>query len=1198
MKRFLLTLAFAGLLISASAEEKKPTVYMVSNAHFDTQWNWDVQRSISEYLLRTVERNLFLLDNYPNYIFNFEGGVKYSWIKEYYPQYWARIQKHVKDGRWHVAGSSWDANDPNMPSTESFMRNILYAQHFYRDEFGVQSTDIFLPDCFGFGYGLPTMAAHAGLIGFSTQKLIWRYNPFFGDSKVPFNIGIWEGIDGSRIMAVTNGGDYITDYSDMDLSYNEEFMELAKQNVNNTLYRYYGTGDKGGSAAIPTAMSIEKSVNSDGPLKVISAESDRMYKDYLPYENHPELPVYKGELLMDVHATGCYTSQAAMKLFNRRNETLADAAERSAVIADWAGTAKYPKEFLSNAWKRMLWHQFHDDLTGTSIPRAYEFSWNDELISLKHFENVLTSSVGGFSRMLDTQVKGTPVVVYNPAAFAVNEIVEVSFEGLPETVAVYGPDNKKVASQIVDKDGKKVLLIRASVPAMGYSVYDVRKGSTSKSTTLKATENGIENSIYKLTFDKNGDICSIVDKRNGRELVEEGKAVRLALFTENKSEAWPAWEILKDVLDGEPISITEDVKITVVENGPVRATVCVERKHGESVFKQYVSLTEGGQDDRIDISNDVLWQSTMALLKAEFPLTVSNENAVYDIGVGTVERGNNIPTSYEVPAHQWADITEKDGNYGVAVMNDCKYGWDKPTDNTIRLTLLHTPYNIGDFIYQNHQDFGRHIFKYSIVGHNGDYRQACVTRKAEVLNQPLKAFVTPKHSGTYGRKFSFAESLNTNVALKAVKQAEDSDAYVVRFIETSGKGVQKGKVQFAADILEAKELNGNEEFIADVAATGKTLEFDIKPFSIKTFLVRLAKPQAPAAQESAFVELPYNKVTASYNAFRRHGDFDGLGNAYAAELLPEVLTYNNIDFKLGNPALENAVECSRNKVALPSGNYNTLYVLAAATARDTKCKFNVGGLVQEVVVPYYGGFIGQWGHTGHTEAYLKAADIAYVGTHKHNCYLQKDMPYDFTYMFCIKLDIPEGATNIVLPNNNEVVVFAATAVNEQINVAEPCADFINVGIPATNNYEKKQERVNHCLGKTIIGLSSEAGEDLKGEFAIDGDEFSKWADYAESALKFIEIDLGEETEITGWRVLHDIHFWIEQNDCITEDYNLQVKNSLEEEWRLADKVEDNRELVREHKLPIPVKARYVRLEITKPEQNGRLGSRIREFEVF
>ena len=299
--------------------------------------------------------------------------------------------------------------------------------------------------------------------------------------------------------------------------------------------------------------------------------------------------------------------------------------------------------------------------------------------------------------MLDTQVKGTPVVVYNPAAFAVKEVVEVSFEGLPETVSVYGPDNQKVASQIVDKDGKKVLLIKANVPAMGYAVYDVRKGgSTKASATLKATETGIENSVYKLTFDKNGDICSIVDKRNGRELVEAGKSVRLALFTENKSEAWPAWEILKEVVDSEPISITDDVKITVVENGPIRATVCVERKYQESVFKQYVSLTEGGQDDRIDISNDVLWQTTMALLKAEVPLTVANEKAVYDIGVGTIERGNNVITAYEVPAHQWAEITDKDGSYGVAVMNDSKHGWDKPADNTIRLTLLHTPYNIGD----------------------------------------------------------------------------------------------------------------------------------------------------------------------------------------------------------------------------------------------------------------------------------------------------------------------------------------------------------------------------------------------------------------------------------------------------------------------------------------------------------------------
>ena len=256
-------------------------------------------------------------------------------------------------------------------------------------------------------------------------------------------------------------------------------------------------------------------------------------------------------------------------------------------------------------------------------------------------------------------------------------------------------------------------------------------------------------------------------------------------------------------------------------------TVCVERKHGKSAFKQYVSLTDGAQDDRIDIVNHVDWKSRNALLKAEFPMAVTNEKAVYDLGVGTIARGNNTDIAYEIYAQQWADLTSEDGSHGVAVINDCKYGWDKPADNVLRLTLLHTPGTKGRYSYQSRQDLGKHVFTYSIVSHEGDYRNGDIVRKAEVMNQPLKVFVASKHSGTFGRSFSFVESMNRNVALRALKQAEDSDAYVVRFYETSGLEAQQAKVRFCADIVEAKELNGNEDEIGEASFSGNTLDFEI-----------------------------------------------------------------------------------------------------------------------------------------------------------------------------------------------------------------------------------------------------------------------------------------------------------------------------------------------------------------------------------
>lgn len=1197
-KKAILISSLCCLALSAEAQQQK--AYIVSNAHFDSQWNWDVQRSINEYIPKTLDRNLMLLDKYPHYVFNFEGGIKYAWMKEYFPYQYERMKQYIKEGRWHVTGSTWDATDTNIPSPESFTRNILYGQHFYRDEFGVEGTDIFLPDCFGFGWTLPTIAAHSGLIGFSTQKLQWRHKPFHGKSKIPFGIGLWQGVDGSRIMLVADAHNYTTKWKDEDLSHNAELKRLTEASPLHVDYHYYGTGDTGGSPTIESVRAVEKGLQGNGPVQIISATSDQLYKDYLPFAAHPELPVYDGELLMDVHGTGCYTSQAAMKLYNRRNELLGDAAERAAVTAEWLGAVAYPQEVLTEAWKRFIWHQFHDDLTGTSIPRAYEFSWNDELISLKQFGNVLTTSVGGVSRGLDTRVKGLPLVVYNPSAFATSDVIEVAVKLGRNTrqLSVYDAAGKVVPSQVLAcEGGVATLLVKVTAPALSYVVYDVRtQAGKSASATLKVTTNSIENSIYKVTLDPNGDIASIWDKRHNKELVASGKALRLALFTENKSMSWPAWEILKSEIDKAPVAITEGVKISIAEQGPLRAALCVERTHGQSSFKQYIRLNEGGESDRIDLLNEVDWHSTDALLKAEFPLAVSNPKATYDLGIGTVQRGNNTETAYEVHAQQWADLTDASGAYGVSVLNDSKYGWDKPADNTLRLTLLHTPGTGTNYYYQNQQDFGKHVFTYSIVGHTGDYREGETVRKAEALNQPAIAFVAPKHKGFLGKSFAWAQIDNRNVALKAFKQAEKSDEYIVRFYETSGKGVQKARISFAASIASAVEVNGVEDRIGEATYQDQTLTFDIQPYSIKSFKVKLnASAQRLTPAETALVALPYNLKTASYNAFRREVNFDGKGKSFAAELLPGRLTLQGIDFQLAEPDTQNGLKCRGERIALPQGNYNRLYLLAAATSADSRVTFKVDGKAYEVVVPSYTGFIGQWGHSGHTEGYLKAADVAFVGTHRHDMLRNSDLPYEFTYIFSFPLEIPVGAKELELPDDTRIVLFAATVAHDENNQLQPASDLLKVHLPVPEVAEASFSRKNLLYRCPVIEKSGEVNAREKAEFVADEDVNTKWCDVGLSREKFVVFDLGEEKELKGWHVFHAT---LESLDYTTKEYSLQVKSALNDPWKTVDAVADNVDIETDRLLQTPVKARYVRLSITKPDQSEGRTARIYEFSVY
>ena len=315
---------------------------------------------------------------------------------------------------------------------------------------------------------------------------------------------MWQGVDGSRIMAVMDAHNYTTKWRYEDLSHSKYLQDIAQSNPLNAVYHYYGTGDTGGAPTIESVRALELGLQGDGPVEIISATSDRLYKDYLPYSSHPELPVWNGELLMDVHATGCYTSQAAMKLYNRRNEQLADAAERSAVIADWMGAVPYPKKALNDAWKRFLWHQFHDDLTGTSIWEAYTYSWNDEFLAQGQFCDVILASAGAAASVMDTRAKGSPVLVYNPAAYSRRSLVEATVD-LPaeaEGVAVYAPDGKAVPAQIVARDGARAtVLFAAAMEPVSYAVYDVRAGKAGKGKVLRASGNTLENRVYKVTLD-------------------------------------------------------------------------------------------------------------------------------------------------------------------------------------------------------------------------------------------------------------------------------------------------------------------------------------------------------------------------------------------------------------------------------------------------------------------------------------------------------------------------------------------------------------------------------------------------------------------------------------------------------------------------------------------------------------------------
>ena len=376
---------------------KDKVLYCVGYAHLDTQWRWDFQTTIDEYIRDTLEHNFQRIDDHPGYVFNFTGSVRYEMMKEYYPAHYERLKDYIAKGRWFVSGSSVDEGDVNVPSAESTIRQVLYGNQYFRREFDRESVDFMLPDCFGFPASMPSIWAHCGLAGFSTQKLTWG-----SAVGIPFKIGVWEGPDGNSIVAALDPGAYVGAIEG-PVHTNEKWLARIKSNGEKygvwADFHYYGVGDQGGAPKEKDVRNYLESVKAkDAEIIVALTSSDQFFRDVTP-EQKARLPRYKGDLLLTEHSAGTLTSESYMKRWNRKNELLADAAERASVAADWLGAADYPTDRLNRGWVRLLANQMHDILPGTSLPKAYQYSWNDEIVASNIFAAVAKDAVGAVSWM-------------------------------------------------------------------------------------------------------------------------------------------------------------------------------------------------------------------------------------------------------------------------------------------------------------------------------------------------------------------------------------------------------------------------------------------------------------------------------------------------------------------------------------------------------------------------------------------------------------------------------------------------------------------------------------------------------------------------------------------------------------------------------------------------------------------------------
>ena len=681
-------------------------------------------------------------------------------------------------------------------------------------------------------------------------------------------------------------------------------------------------------------------------------------------------------------------------------------------------------------------------------------------LAMNLFAGVLKGAVGAVARALETKGEGKPLIVYNPLSIEREDVVEANYyvlAGAPKAVRVFGPEGKEVLSQLLAASSKQVrVAFLAKVPAVGFAVYDARPAAeAAKSEELKIDKKSLENARYKVAIDENGDVSSIFDKKANKELLSA--PARLA-FQYNNPTQYPAWNMDWADQQKPPQGYVEGpAKVRIVENGPARVALQVTRESRGSKFVQRIRLAAGAAGDRVEFANTIDWKTSDFALKAVLPLTVSNPLATYNWEAGTLQRGNNEEKKYEVPSHQWFDLTDKDGKYGVTVLSNFKYGSDKPDDNTLRLTLLYTPGVKGGYQDQNTQDWGRHEISYALVGHPGDWRDARTDWQGIGFNQTMLAFQSAAHAGSLGKSFSLASVSDPAVIIKAIKKAENSDETIVRLIELTGKDVKGVKLALGT-ITAAREVDGQERPLGEAKVEDGKLVADFTPYSIHTFAVKLgeapAKVEAPASQP---VALPFDRAAATRDGQKSTGGFDKQGAALAAEMLPATLDAEGISFKLAeaDAAKPNAVTCKGQVITLPEGNFNHLYLLAAAANGDTTVTFKIGNREVKQVVQDWGGYVGQWDTrtwsgtapeltytwtgmdmVGLKPAFLKPADVAWFSSHRHDAE-GKNQLYAYSYLYKVSFELKKGEKTLTLPTAENVSVLAVTVADNKTEGARP-----------------------------------------------------------------------------------------------------------------------------------------------------------------
>jgi len=796
-------------------------MHLVGHSHLDIVFMWPYREYVRK-VGRTHTTMLRLMEQYPEFQFCQSQAKIYADMKRYWPDVYAEVKRRIAEGRWEPIGAFWVEPDCNVISGESFVRQVLYGQKFFEREFGFRSRSCWQPDVFGLSWAMPQILARSGLKYFFTNKMaIWNdTNPW---TKHTF---WWEGMDGSRVLGIVPPGHFIGTV-DPDIMDRQWRTFSDKESVGETLH-VYGWGDGGGG---PDAEEIEcgrRYRDFPGLVRTMfsSAEGafDRIHAKAVTSD---ALPVIRDELYLEAHR-GTYTNKARLKQTNRRLEFLYRGAELEAALA-WLRGADYPGDRIQEGWEALLTTQFHDALPGTHVPEVTEDMMRDYARIREIGEHVRDEALG---MLVGPCAKGSDVLVaLNGLLHGRSDWLAVPAEALGGR-AVADADGRPLPQQAVtDLDGaEKVLVGVPEVPPVGYRTLRVVAGAkpAKVDSALKATGRTLENGLLKATFNTDGELVSLYDKEHDREVLAAGEVGNRFQMYEDTPGHYEAWDIAATYADHE-VDISGGGTLRVDEEGPVRASLLLEKPCAESTIRQRIALCAGLR--QLVFETEIEWVERQRLLKVAFPVEVRALEATYDIAFGNMARPTHRNTSYdaakfEVPAHHWMDLSQTD--YGVSLMNDSKYGHEA-YGKVMRLTLLK-----GATYPDPQADVETHHFTYVLYPHAGGWREAETNERALELNCPCLARSVGDAPGEAAHSFITCDA--PGLTLEAVKRAEDGKGLIVRLVERRG-GRSRGRLGLDRPVRQAWSTNLMEENERELALEGGQVALDAGPYEIVTVRV-------------------------------------------------------------------------------------------------------------------------------------------------------------------------------------------------------------------------------------------------------------------------------------------------------------------------------------------------------------------------